>query len=113
MDPSCCGNCRDVLFDGIGNGEFVAGPNKDGVVMIATFDDLRFDDFKEIEPVSIALKAFAGITHSNGEVLRKDAFSGGRYPERNYSVCLVTRDADYFGAHDVTADYHTDRKSVV
>jgi hypothetical protein len=105
LDPTCCGNCRDILFDELGSGEIVTGPVND-IVSVANFEDIKFNGFRNLDEVPMELLRKVGILANHGRKLRMDAYSSGKRPERNYLVGIETEKEFHIGAHDIGADYH-------
>ncbi|HLD39478.1 MAG TPA: hypothetical protein VJB05_04165 [archaeon] len=105
LEPTCCGNCRDVLFDDFEYGEIVSGSPAGGIASVATFDDIKFDGFRGTTPY-VGLCRLAAKINKRGEELVKDAYSGSQRHERNYFVGITTDSGFYYvGAHDVACDF--------
>ena len=120
--PAPCGNCRDVMIDGLGtNFEIVSGATDGGLAVVVPMDMFTFNPQEQIDinsrkrlEVSNGLgmskgdfTAIVSKTLKAGKWLTNDAYSTPTViPERKYFATIVTDHNLFHGARDVMVDYH-------
>jgi len=112
--PSCCGNCRDILFENFGKDlEIVDGHPDGGLIMILPMSLCLVDEFEQLWPPHTSgimdgmfmEKILDTIELGNRYVY--DHYSpDNAFVERRYYARIVTKNGDYVGAHDIGDDYH-------
>lgn len=110
---SPCGNCRDILFDEVGEElEIVAGAPNGGSAVISTLKSYLFKNYQKIPRVK-ALTLEEGFitkvwdTLREGERITFDGYSPKDiHPERRYYASVSTKRGLYFGGLDLMCDYH-------
>ena len=110
--PNPCGNCRDVMLDGIGEEfEIVSGAPEGGLAIVAPFKSFLFKEPKEIREIpEIELENFEELIMLKMEeanALTSDPYSPSKvHPERKYFAILFTKKNLYVGTRDIMVDYH-------
>lgn len=115
--PTCCGNCRDIMIDALGTDfEFVSGGLETEEAAISSMKSLLFNSPKRVElPADICgfnfrrdeLQLLVHRVLENEKVLANDAYSPiNVFPERHYSVAIVSSGDTYSGAIDGMCEYH-------
>ena len=120
--PNPCGNCRDVMIDGLGtNFEIVSGAANGGLAMVLPMEMFMFDPQQKIDVNSkkrLEVSNSLGMSKSDfheivsrtlkeGKRLTNDAYSPPSVnPERKYFATIVTEHNLFHGARDIMVDYH-------
>ena len=120
--PNPCGNCRDVMIDGLGTDfEIVSGAADGGLAIVLPMDMFTFNPQEQIDinsrkrlQVSDRLGMSKGDfneivsrTLKEGKRLTNDAYSPPNInPERKYFATVVTDHNLFHGARDIMVDYH-------
>ena len=117
-----CGNCRDILREDFrdSNLEIARGNPDRGEVLVVPLKYYLFEDYDrllidgELPPAVLTVKgelrrARTGLLDAfhEGRCLENDVYSPGDvHPRRRYYAGIATMSGNYYGAHDVMADYH-------
>ena len=120
--PAPCGNCRDVMIDGLGTDfEIVSGSPEGGLAVVVPMEMFTFDPQDQIDIHSKSrlqvvnnlgmskgdFQEIVSKTLKQGKLLTNDPYSPPNVnPERKYFATIVTKNNLFHGARDVMVDYH-------